>query len=107
MKAHTTDGQLAWLEVLVAQLKYSTHCVVEAYEIPMLLSIAESVKAAKDHDLNCPKPGLATAEARLAWLVKRLEEYSDTVDGPDGQPRPNLAMQIASDYDNFLRGWIK
>lgn len=47
------------------------------------------------------------AERRLTRLLKMLEERSDTVDGPDGEPRPNEANSILSEYQGWLDGWIK
>lgn len=31
-----------------------------------------------------------------------IDGYIDTVDGPDGQPRPNKAMSLANDLDHLL-----
>ena len=43
---------------------------------------------------------LAVAElASLRRLKAILEDYSDTIDGDDGQPEPNMAMGILSEWE--------
>lgn len=44
---------------------------------------------------------------KLDRLLSILRDRCDTVDGPDGQPRPNEAMSILGEYEGWLDGWIK
>jgi len=56
IESHSFDVQLTWLQAAVEQKKQRLKNDPEQYhaeEIQMLLSLAVSVKAARDHHLNC------------------------------------------------------
>jgi hypothetical protein len=41
-------------------------------------------------------------QALLALCLEYLEDRSDVEDGPDGQPRPNEAMRLATEIKYVL-----
>lgn len=46
---------------------------------------------------------MRTDSEKLALLLSILNDYSDTVDGSDGEPEPNMAMGVLCDYEMRLR----
>ena len=43
----------------------------------------------------------------LRDLIEHLEDVSDVDDGPDGEPRPNWAMDLLQEYGDRARAAIR